>query len=114
MRGRKRWLLAAAVLSVLAAAALWLLLRPAASLPQPGQTLLHASQGLDAIQVQARLDTDTRALSVTQTMTLWTAWFCVPGPMPSAARTHRPAHRMSFTTCATPAAFPAVRSPWRR
>ena len=36
MRGRKRWLLAAAVLSVLAAAALWLLLRPAASLPQPG------------------------------------------------------------------------------
>lgn len=70
MRGRKRWLLAAAVLSVLAAAALWLLLRPAASLPQPGQTLLHASQGLDAIQVQARLDTDTRALSVTQTMTL--------------------------------------------
>lgn len=70
-RKQKRlWAFGAAGVALLAAATLWLALRPSVALPEAGEKLLDASRGLDEIVVEASLDPDTRMLTVSQTLTL--------------------------------------------
>ena len=51
---------------------LWLcgVFTPAPELPPPSQALIEAWDGLDAVLVEASLDTETSSLSVSQTLTL--------------------------------------------
>ena len=64
--------LTAGSLTAVVLAALWLcgVFSPAPELPPPSQALIEAWDGLDAVYVEASLDTDASAMTVSQTLTL--------------------------------------------
>lgn len=64
--------LAAGILAAAVLVVLWLcgVFTPAPKLPPPSQALIEAWDGLDAVLVEASLDTETSSLSVSQTLTL--------------------------------------------
>lgn len=53
-------------------AVLWLcgVFAPAVELPSPSQALIEAQDGLDAVLIEASLDTEASELTVSQTLTL--------------------------------------------
>ena len=64
--------LAAGALVAVVLAALWLcgVFAPAVELPAPSQALIEARDGLDAVLIEASLDTEASELTVSQTLTL--------------------------------------------
>ena len=64
--------LGAGILAAVVLAALWLCgcFAPAVELPSPSQTLIEAWDGLDAVYVEASLDTEASSMTVSQTLTL--------------------------------------------
>lgn len=64
--------LAAGALVAVVLAALWLcgVFAPAVELPSPSQALIEARDGLDAVLIEASLDTEASELTVSQTLTL--------------------------------------------
>ena len=64
--------LAAGIVAATVLVVLWLcgVFTPAPELPPPSQALIEAWDGLDVVLVEASLDTETSALSVSQTLTL--------------------------------------------
>lgn len=69
---RGLWIALAAAAALVLTAALWLsgALAPDVTLPSPSQTLIEAWDGLDASFVEASLDADASAVTVSQTLTL--------------------------------------------
>lgn len=64
--------LAAGALVAVVLAVLWLcgVFAPAVELPSPSQALIEARDGLDAVLIEASLDTEASELTVSQTLTL--------------------------------------------
>ena len=64
--------LAAGALVAVVLATLWLcgVFAPAVELPSPSQALIEARDGLDAVLIEASLDTEASELTVSQTLTL--------------------------------------------
>lgn len=64
--------LAAGALVAVVLAALWLcgVFAPAVELPSPSQALIEARDGLDAVLIEASLNTEASELTVSQTLTL--------------------------------------------
>ena len=110
---KKEWLkrrpvrvgLTAGILTVVVLAALWLcgVFSPAPELPPPSQALIEAWDGLDAVYVEASLDTDASAMTVSQTLTLQNR----TGRAQEAARPPQPRKRCMKAAIRT--AFPPER-----